>query len=254
MANILEKILQDLGLSEKETKVYLACLGMGEAAPADIAKHSGINRATTYVISEKLTKDGLMSQLEKDKKIYFSSESPEQLLRLLRKQEQEVKNKEQEFKKYLPELQAIFDTAGERPKVRFFEGKEGLLTMQDSFLKIKDKNIEAVYNVDDYNNIFSHEEQKKYYQTRINKKIHTRVLYNRKSGAFDKIGDSFTKARFIPENDFPFSSDISIFKDRVAIASLKGKLVGVVIENKEIANTLQSLFNLCWESSEKYQK
>src|SRR3989338_6412357 len=87
----LVKILEDLGLSEKEAKVYLASLELGESAPAEIAKHAGINRDTTYVIAEKLVKDGLMSQLEKDKKTYFMAENPEQLLRLLRKQEQDIK-------------------------------------------------------------------------------------------------------------------------------------------------------------------
>src|SRR3990170_1200323 len=180
MASILEKILEDLGLSEKEAKIYLACLELGESAPAEIAKHAGINRATTYVIAEKLVKDGLMSQLEKDKKTYFIAENPEQLLRLLRKQEQDIKNKEQEFQKYLPELKTIFDTAGERPKVRFFEGKEGLKAIQEDFLQSKDRHVEEIYSSDDLHNVFNEEDLKKIREVRKNKQIRTRAIYVRK--------------------------------------------------------------------------
>src|SRR3972149_8947994 len=255
MAGILEKILEDLGLSEKEAKVYLACLELGESAPADIAKHSGINRATTYVITEKLVKDGLMSHLEKDKKTYFIAENPEQLLRLLRKQEQDIKNKEQEFQKYLPELKTIFDTAGEKPRVRFFEGKEGLKAIQEDFLQSKDKNIEEVCSSGDIRNIFKEEELQKVREMRKKNKVHARAIYTREKGKHPYTPFSeLTERRVIPHNKFLIHSDILLYDNKIAMISLKGKLVGAIIENKAITNTLRSIFNLAWEAAEKYDK
>lgn len=255
MSSILEKILEDLGLSEKEAKVYLACLELGESAPADIAKHSGINRATTYVIAEKLTKDGLMSQLEKGKKTYFTAENPEQLLRLLRKQEQNIKNKEQEFQKYLPELKTIFDTAGERPKVRFFEGKEGIKAIQEDFLNSKDRRIEEVYSWDDVRNVFSEDDLKKIREMRKNKKVHTRAIYIRQSGKIAQVSlEGLSDLRIIPREKFPINSDILLYDNKVAMISLRGKLVGAIIENSAIVSALRSIFNLAWEAAEKYDK
>ena len=255
MASILEKILEDLGLSEKEAKVYLASLELGESAPAEIAKHAGINRATTYVIAEKLVKDGLMSQLEKDKKTYFMAENPEQLLRLLRKQEQNIKNKEQEFQKYLPELKTIFDTAGERPKVRFFEGKEGLRAIQEDFLSSKDKNIEEVYSSDDVRNVFSDDDLQKIRQMRKDKRICSRAINIRKTNKRPQIFlPELSEMRMVPYDKFPIHSDILLYDNKVAMVSLKGKLVGVIIENKTIIDTLRSVFNLAWEAAEKYDK
>jgi len=255
MASILEKILEDLGLSEKEAKVYLASLELGEAAPAEIAKHAGINRATTYVIAEKLVKDGLMSHLEKDKKTYFMAENPEQLLRLLRKQEQNIKNKEQEFQKYLPELKTIFDTAGERPKVRFFEGKEGLKAIQEDFLDSKDRQIEEVYSHDDLQNVFSEEDLQKSRDLRQKRKIHARAIYVRKEGKRNQVFlPDITEIRIIPGDKFSIHSDILFYDNKVAMISLKGKFVGVIIENNTIVDTLRSIFNLAWEAAEKYDK
>lgn len=255
MASILEKILEDLGLSEKEAKVYLACLELGESAPADIAKHSGINRATTYVIAEKLTKDGLMSQLEKGKKTYFTAENPEQLLRLLRKQEQNIKNKEQEFQKYLPELKIIFDTAGERPKVRFFEGKEGIQAIREDFLKSKDKKIEEIYSDDNVVGIFTDEELREVREMRKRRKVKLRGIYIREEGKLKEIPlRDLSELKFIPYHKFPIDSDILFYDNKVAIFSFKGKLVGVIIENKAITDTMRSIFNLAWEAAEKYDK
>lgn len=251
---ITYKDLEQFGLSEKKAKVYLASLEMGPATAAQIAQKAKINRATTYVEIESLMKIGMMSTFEQNKTTLFSAESPASLKRLVAQKEEQLKVQLSSLDKLLPGLVQMYDYAGEKPKVRFFEGKEGLLTMQEDFLKTKDKKIEAIYNVDDYNKIFSIEEQRKYYQTRTNKKIYARVLYNRKAGLFEKISDKLTDARFIPNNLFPFSSDLSIYGNRIAIASLQGKLIGVIMESKEMASTLQSLFNLCWEAAEKYQK
>ena len=62
-----------------------------------------------------------------------------------------------------------------------------------------------------------------------------------------------TIRRFIPKDKFPLSSSIIIYDNKVGIVSLKGKLIGVIIENKEISNTLRSIFNIAWDGAEKYQ-
>ena len=62
------------------------------------------------------------------------------------------------------------------------------------------------------------------------------------------------EAKFVPKEKFPFSSDIAIYDNKVAISSLKGKLIGVIIESDSITKTLKSLFYLAWEAADKYQK
>jgi sugar-specific transcriptional regulator TrmB len=87
------KELQDLGLSEKEAKAYLAALEIGRATADQLAKHAKIKRPTTYMQLESLMKMGLMSTYEEDKKTYFAPESPELLKRLLTKQKESVASK-----------------------------------------------------------------------------------------------------------------------------------------------------------------
>ena len=58
---ITKEKLQELGLSEKEARVYLALFELGPSVVSGLAKKAGINRSTTYVILETLAKRGLVS-------------------------------------------------------------------------------------------------------------------------------------------------------------------------------------------------
>src|SRR3990167_4868713 len=91
------KELQDIGLSEKESRVYLAALELGRATADQLAKQAKIKRPTTYVQLESLMKMGLMSTYEEDKKAYFAPESPELLRRLLHKQKENIESKERDL-------------------------------------------------------------------------------------------------------------------------------------------------------------
>ena len=246
------KDLEKFGLGEKEAKVYLASLELGSATAAQIAQKAGVNRATTYVAIESLTKQGLLSSHEKDSKTFFSAEDPAMLKRLLDQQREEVKNKLSTLEELLPGLEQIYNYSGEKPKVRFFEGKEGLLTMQEEFLKTKDKKIETIFNVDSSMKVFSNSERKKYFEERYKKKIHVRSIYTG-SNLLTKT-DRFSKRLFVPKDKFSFLSEIVIYENKVAISSLQGKLIGVVIENKQITDTIRSFFNLAWEAAERYQR
>lgn len=250
---ITHKDLEKFGLGEKRAKVYLASLELGPATAAQIAQKSGVKRATTYVEIESLTQMGLMSTYEHNKKTLFSAESPEALKRILKNQEESVKSAITSLEEILPALLSIHTYAEEKPKVRFFEGKEGLETIKDEILKTKDKSLEAIFSVNDLNIVFTPDELNEYFHRRLKKKIRVRAIYTRSVGSFEKIvrGDDL---RWIPQDKFPIMVDITIFSSKVAISSLRGRLVGVIIENKEITNTLRSFFNLAWEAAEKYQK
>jgi|SRR3989344_829968 len=69
---LYEKELQALGLSEKEAKVYLAALVLGPDTVQNIAKKAGINRPTAYLQIESLKEKGIISEVEKDKKILLA--------------------------------------------------------------------------------------------------------------------------------------------------------------------------------------
>lgn len=247
--------LQKLGLSEKEASVYLASLELGAGTAQELAQKTGLRRPTVYFTIEQLKKRGLMSSFEKGKKTFFASESPENLAVFLGTQEKKIEEARSVLHTLLPELALMFDVTGERPRVRFFEGKEGLKAMQEDFLRTKEKNLVSMYSFSDYHNIFTPEERRAYREKRAKKNIFARGIYTRIEGPL-KTGElpPASELRWVPGGKFPFTSDITIYEHKVAAASLKGRNVGVIIESQEIANTLRAVFELAWNAAEEYKK
>ncbi|TSC95793.1 MAG: transcriptional regulator TrmB [Candidatus Berkelbacteria bacterium Licking1014_2] len=255
---MLTRSLEKLGLSEKEAKVYLATLELGQAAVQQIAKKAGLVRPTTYVILESLMKSGLATTIEQDKKTLYAAESPEQLKTLLKYSEEEIKEKEQRLEQAMPELQAIYNLAENRPKVKFYEGKEGIIAMQEEFFRVvkksKEKEIVGFTPIDELFKVFP-DYKETYTKRRVGEEIRNRVIYTTSQGRLSDASDkkAMREARFIPKNKFPFSSGFTVYgDDRLALISYGDRLMGVAIESKELTQTFRVIFELAWEAAKKY--
>ena len=66
---MFEQFLEEIGLSEKEAKIYLALLQVDSALISDLAEKTKINRTTVYPVLESLAKKGLVSELQEGKKM-----------------------------------------------------------------------------------------------------------------------------------------------------------------------------------------
>ncbi len=240
-----EKELERFGLSDKEAKTYLAVLELGSASAQEIAHRAGLKRPTAYFAMEKLSQLGLMSTFQRGKKQYFAAESPERLISLITERKKKTQALEEEMREIVPDLNNLFHLAGEKPRVHFFEGKDGIKAIQNDILKSKAKNIEEIYPKDEFVKLFSAEERKEYITKRKLKKIKIRAIYS----STERIAlakDPFVKTKHLASGKFPISADIVIYGDKIAIATYKGKLMGAIIESKEIAETLRLIFNLAW--------
>ncbi|MBS3097523.1 hypothetical protein J4209_01865 [Candidatus Woesearchaeota archaeon] len=74
-----EEALRKFGLSDREIKVYLALLELGEALASKIAEKTNTPRTLSYDILENLLKKGLVSYVIKSNKKYFSAFDPNNL-------------------------------------------------------------------------------------------------------------------------------------------------------------------------------
>src|SRR3989344_680504 len=240
----MEAELKSIGLSDKEAKVYLAVLELGQGTVQEIAKKAFISRPTTHLILEQLGKLGLISSHEYKNKRVLSAEFPERLLRLMERNEQELKIQRAEIIKILPRLKSLYDQAREHPRVRFFDGKEGLKAMQEDFLRTKTDSILEIYPSDDYRELFHEKEREEYAKQRSKKRVRGQMFYTSSGGQFKKLVKG-VEAKQIAKNK-NVSSDIIIYGNKVAFAVFRGKPMGIIIESKEIADTLRVLFSIAW--------
>jgi len=248
----LESELKKIGFSDKEAKVYLALIELGEAPVQIIGQKAKVNRATTYVILESLKKQGIVSTVEKGKKTNFVAENPSSLLRKFATEHETTEQKEKEFKTALPELEALFNLSADKPRVRYFEGEDGMRALREDIIASGVKEVLDIYPRDETVGLYSHKENQDFFKKRTSGNITIRAIYTSEDGP---VANFITpgERRFVPKNKFPFSADISIYGSRVAITTLRGKHITVIIENKEISDTMRLVFELAWHGADKFK-
>ncbi len=109
--------LQEIGLNEKDAKVYLASLELGQSVVQDIAKKAGVNRAMTYFVIEALMKMGLMSSFHKGKKQFFVATDPDRFSDILQQEKLRVEKNESNLKKYFRNWNQLQANTRDRCKI-----------------------------------------------------------------------------------------------------------------------------------------
>lgn len=245
----LAKQLEFLGLTGKETRVYVASLFLGSSPVQKIAEQAEIKRATTYVILDQLERMGLVSESTEGTKTVFIAESPSSLMRWLEKQENSIKDKKEELKNILPELEENKRAhVQDAPKVRFYKGIEGVVAMHiDSIRKSKPNSvIYGFTNITEINKMLP-EHTKESPKDRLKKKISSKLFYWSEDTEMLSNSKSLRETKRLKE---PPKADISLFEDRATILTYGGEnSMGVVIESKQIVGALRQLFELAWKES-----
>jgi sugar-specific transcriptional regulator TrmB len=250
---MFEKYLQDIGLSEKEAAVYLALLAVDNASVVALAQKTKIKRPTVYVTLSLLAKKGLVSEAPIGKKTHYHAEPPERLHTFVEQRKIVLEEQAEKLKDIIPQIKSIQRESGERPVVKYFEGKDGVLSSLEEFVESEDTEgtMYLVYPRDLLEEIFTDADRKRYRGIRLNKHIKSNALYTYKKG--DIPSDATGERIKIDGEKYPISCDIAMYKDRVRINILGEKLSGVFIRSKNFAETMQSIFRLAFENIKKTQ-
>lgn len=233
-------LLLEAGLSQKEASLYFAGIELGEATIQQLARHAEIKRPTAYDTIASLEEKGLFSTSAKGKKRYFIAEDPENVLGLL-------KTREQAFLRALPELKVLFNTGGEKPRIRFYEGVDGLKAMYWDTLESKGT-ILVYGSIDDMWEAMPRDFIREYVKERVKRKVNIRGLVPNTSDAQEYVKRDKEEMRhliLISKEQFIFSNEINIYNNKTAIFSFPEK-IGVIIESEKIAETQRSIFELAW--------
>lgn len=257
MASFIKE-LKNFGLKDKEAAVYLACLELGASPVQEIARKAHVVRATTYVILECLMERGLAAKFKEGKKTLFAAEPPRQLMRLLEKRQEEIKEKQHELEDLLPQLQMVAKTAGGKPTVRYFEGVEGLRSIRREMLMYS-RAGDTWYSLTpiDHLDAVLRKDQDSFYRQRNAKRIKSKTISIARSPEarrklLARYGTKDVAQRYVaPSPSHPVESGMTIFRDRIAIGKFTGKPGGVIIESNEMARMMKQLFDLAWLGAKK---
>lgn len=242
--------LQNLGFSDKESVVYIGLLELGRGTVSEISKKAGISRTTGYDILVSLLNKKLVSISGKETKQEYVAESPNSIIDYLKNQREKIEEEIDKGEKIVNELELIHNVKN-RPKIRFYEGKEGLKQVYEDTLT-SSESIRAYATVDDMHNALP-EYFPEYYKRRAEKGIFIRAIVPSTDIGKDRhMHDKAEKREisFVPKDEYYFSPEINIYDNKVMIASWRENL-GIIIESEEIADAMKKIYELAWNESKR---
>lgn len=242
---MIENILQKLGLSDKEIKVYLACLKLGPQPVRAIAAVADINRGTVYDILRSLIEMGLVSYYHQDKHQYFIAEDPSRLKDALEQKQQQLEKMKGDVDEIIPQLKSMYDNAGTKPVVKMYEGLSGVrIILQDVIDSCKVSKSPEYY-------VFSsaaikdvlYEAYPKYSADRIAAKVSVKVISIGPGGETRGLDE---RKWLTTEHSAPTYT--LVYSGKVAMISVDDKKnpMGVLIEDKNIFQTQKIAFEFMW--------
>lgn len=243
---LLHEELINLGLTIEESKVYLSVVELGGSFVSSIARRAKVNRSTCYHTLDNLIKKGLISSYKKGKILHFTAEDPNRFMQMA---EERVKRTEN----LIPQLISLTNSMAFKPKIRFYEGIEGIKSIFGDILNTKDEML-GYTNINDIINLFP-DYFRSYCHKKINNNIKTRYIAPASEEGVDIIDDYYPKKYdpnlleilMVNPKEFNFRNEIAIYGNKVAIIYLNpDELLGIIMESATFAQSMKSFFNLAW--------
>jgi sugar-specific transcriptional regulator TrmB len=237
---MLQETLKQIGMEEKEAKIYLAGLELGETGIKDLASKSNIKRTTVYEIIDSMVAAGYLKITSRGKRKRYVAIDPQELKMIMRK-------KEALLAQVMPQLLAMSNVSDVKPKVWFYQGKDGVMQAYEDALNYP--GIEVIgWASGEVTSLFSDAEIEKYIRSRIRKKIlETMIMPNDEVTARFTAQDSrhLRRTKAVDAKLYPFKIEINIYANRVGIYSARDKMA-VIMESEQVASTMRMIFQMCW--------
>lgn len=235
-----------LGLSEEESKVYLAILELGGGYVSTIARRAKVHRVTCYNTLGNLLKKNLISFTSRKNIRFYAPEPPQILLN-------QIEEKYLTTQKVLPELISLQRSSAFTPKIRYYEEKANIVSVFEDMALTKTE-ILGYTNLVPLRELFP-DVLVKFGKTLVQKKIKGRFL-----SPFDEQNESCAKEFFhdavhkglleilcVNPKQFPFKNGVFFYDNKMVIISYaKHELLGVIIESAVNTQTQKAMFDLAW--------
>jgi len=244
------KQLQTIGLNDKEAKIYHTCLKLGEATAFEIARISGIKRATVYFTLDTLIENSWITVKETKKAKVYLANDPNRISNIL-------ETRQKELASLVPQLSDIYNLRFSRPKVQVFEGKEGVKVIYEEILNnIKDYEI-LVIGSSVHLDLPEFKPYLERWQMALRRGFKAREIvsndasgkkYLQKQKLVTKRNPHY-QIKLSPEDNLLPRTETVIYGDKVAIFSHQTDgLFVTLITAQHMADSYRSWFEMAWQT------
>ena len=239
-------VLERLGLSKAEIKVYLALIEIGVSTTGPLCKRSGIPSSNMYSILDNLAFRGLVSYSITSNKKYFKAEDPNRLKELLLEQKNKLLDTESKLSIFIPELAKKYIKKEKEQELFVYEGIKGIKTALEFALKVLNKG--SIFHVVDASKI-SNERLMGYFndfhKRRVKKGIKYEVIYGVESLKYAKERKKYllTEVKILPK-EIRIPSVFWIFNGYVVISVFSDEPFALMIKSNKIYESFMSYFRV----------
>jgi len=234
-----EQILEEIGLSRNEAKIFVSLLDLGSSTAGKIAEKSNVHRTNVYDALERLIEKGLVSFVIKGKIKLFESTDPKILMSL-------IKEKENKLQTIMPQLLLSQQLAKDKSEAHIYQGVVAVRNMLNHFVELGQPRY--TYGVPKRaSEMITKCFLENYHRRRANAKIPMKMIYN--SDAKERVKwlnkQPYTETRYsAPDCDSPVST--TICGDEVVMTLYDDTPLTIQIKNAKIAQAYKRYFDVLW--------
>lgn len=236
-------ILEDLGLTPAEIKIYMALLELGSSTAGPVLEKSGLQNSVVHRALNTLIEKSLINYVLEGKRKVYQATDPENFFNF-------IEEKKRRFEQILPKLKEKQMFAKEKKKATIYHGKRGITEIYNSMINSSKKG-------DEYNtfgggrpceDLMGSSWWMNIHRKRISMKLKSRQVFDKSvydlGNKIDKL--SLSKVRFL-SRDFEQFQETVIVGNKVAINVFTNEPYGFLIEDKTVAEGYRKHFEILWE-------
>jgi predicted DNA-binding transcriptional regulator len=246
-----EVILEEIGLSPNEAKIYETLVERGESTVSDIAVAAKVHRRNAYDAIQRLINKGLCFQIFSTKENHYNAVDPDKLLEL-------IGEKQQRLLTALPALKKKFSERLAPEEAYIYRGLEGQKNVWRDILRVG----ADTYNIGAKAQWFDprlEASRMAFFREANRKKIKFNLLFDHEIKTtmpdFPKNYPAPLNYRFLPK-EYSTNSIVNIFGDYVVmytgineLGKMSDDIVFFVLHNKSLAESYHKWFKYMWEQS-----
>lgn len=235
-------ILEDIGFTGAEIKVFLALLELGSSTAGRVVEKSGLQNAVVHRAFHSLAEKGILTSIYEGKIRCYQAIEPRQLLHFL-------DEKRSRLEKILPQLESRRELAQQAPHASLFQGVRGIKTLINYMIDTDAKEYFSYGGPQKAHDLLGDFFWENFHKRRVEKKIKARLLFHASLQWWaDELNKTFklTAVRTTHKN-FEELTETIICGNRVAIIIYLDKPFGFLIEEALAAQSYKKFFALLWE-------
>lgn len=245
------KKLQNIGLTEREARVYLYLLEYKESKTGIMCSKLNIPNSHIYRILEKLLDKGIISYKIVNNIKVFRPVDPESLFALFKEKEEQLENEKKDLRAFISNLKKIEIKEKKLNDFKYFEGISGVRSMFTEFIEswVSDSRVYIASAPIAYEkwNAFLLD---MFHPPRIKKNIHQQLIVPTRLKKFALERDKFQPIE-IKYSDVEMEAEFGVCGDYTYFLSYGDKPYALLIKDKNFANTQIKIFQVMWASAKE---